>query len=71
MNEKLRNEVAKIVNSFLEPNYIHVDGPSPMEEYGTTYVTKDVLREALNITFTETCKLLEKRRRKLENKVID
>jgi len=57
---KIKEEVVNKVNDYLKDKYIHIDGPHMMEEYGTTVVTKAVLREALNMTFTETHKLTTK-----------
>ena len=68
MNAKIRNEVATKVNEYLKDKYIHIEGQHPMEEYGANYVSKDVLRSALNIAFTETGREMEKRRRKLNTK---
>jgi hypothetical protein len=68
MNAKIKNTVVKKVNEYLKDKYIHVDGPHPMEEYGANYVSKDVLRNALNMTFTETYREMEKRRRKLNQR---
>lgn len=68
MNAKIRTEIANKVNDFLKDKYVHIEGEHPMEEYGQNYVTKETLRQALNLTFIETCREMEKRRRKLNTK---